>query len=198
MAKKTAKKSPSRPAAKASKKTAKKTAKKPGGKPAGKSAGGSSSLAPVRVGTGSGATPEQIGRSLVELFNAGKAEQVETKWWSPQIESVEGMGMAWKGRAAADAKNREWMNKNRIHGASAEGPFVGATGFAVKFRMDVEELETGKRTLMEEVGVYTVMGGKIVREEFMYGSAKATFSGSGGGLGAAAGPAAGHHSGSGI
>ena len=55
------------------------------------------------------------------------------------------------------------------NGASAEGPFVGAQGFAIKFKMDVEELNTGTRRVSEEVGVYTVNNGKIVREEFMYG-----------------------------
>ena len=55
-----------------------------------------------------------------------------------------------------------------MHGASAEGPFVGATGFAVKFTIDLETKSTGKRETMTEVGVYTVKNGKIVQEEFMY------------------------------
>lgn len=136
-----------------------------------------SSLAPVRVTTGKGASPEQVGHSLVELFNAGKITEVEKLWWSPSVESVEGIGMAWRGRKAVEAKNAEWYEKNEIRSASAEGPFVGASGFAVKFRMDVEARDTGKRTLMEEVGVYTVQNGKIIREEFMYGSAKASSGG---------------------
>ena len=55
-------------------------------------------------------------------------------------------------------------------GGVAEGPFVGATGFAVKFRMDIKDNSTGRRTLMEEIGVYTVLKGKIIQEEFMYGA----------------------------
>jgi hypothetical protein len=35
--------------------------------------------------------------------------------------------------------------------------------------MDVETKSTGKRETMNEVGVYTVQNGKIIREEFMYG-----------------------------
>jgi len=127
---------------------------------------------PSRVTTGSGANPETIGRSLVDMFNRGQFKEIEAKWWSPSIVSIEGLGMAWHGRKAVEEKNGGWMAQNRIVGASAEGPFIGATGFAVKFRMEVEEIATGKRTLMEEVGVYTVQDGKIEREEFMYGSAK--------------------------
>ncbi len=60
------------------------------------------------------------------------------------------------------------MSDNVIHGASTEGPFVVSTGFAVRFRMDVETKSTGQRRVMDEVGVYTVEDGKIVCEEFMY------------------------------
>lgn len=179
MAKKTAKKSskkapqkskagkPAPKAASAKAAPAKKAASK---KPAG-SAGGSK-LEPRRVTTGPGPNPEQVGRSLVELFNAGKFAEVEAKWWSPKIESIEGFGMAWSGRAAVDAKNSGWMEQNEIIGAAAEGPYVGATGFSVKFRMEIRERATGKQVRMEEIGVYTVEEGKIIREEFMYGAAQ--------------------------
>jgi hypothetical protein len=62
------------------------------------------------------------------------------------------------------------MSTHRLHGASAEGPYIGASGFSVKFAMDVEDTTTNDRSLMEEIGVYTVQNGKIVREEFMYGT----------------------------
>jgi len=180
MAKETAKSS----LKKAAKKKKMPVGKKKAGKPApktpvkkGKAAGTGASakkagLEPRRVTTGGGANSEQIGRSLVELFNAGKFGEVEAKWWSPRIESIEGFGMAWAGRAAVEAKNAGWIEENEIVGAAAEGPYVGATGFSVKFRMEVRERATGKQVRMEEVGVYTVEGGKIVREEFMYGAAQ--------------------------
>lgn len=155
-------------------KTAKKSAKKaPTKKPAAaKKPKAKASASGSRVTTGPGPNPEAIGQSLVEMFNKGQFSQIENKWWSPAIESVEGFGMAWKGRAAVEAKNAGWMGQNTVRGASAEGPYVGASGFSVKFRMDVEEKASGKRTIMEEIGVYTVKNGKIIREEFMYGAAR--------------------------
>ncbi len=123
---------------------------------------------PYPVNTGAGPTAQEIGESLVEMFNRGEFKQIEERWWSPAIESIEGTGMAWAGREQVDAKNAWWSSQNEILGASAEGPFVGATGFAVKFRMEVAERTSGNRTQMAEVGVYTVRDGKIVREEFMY------------------------------
>lgn len=151
MAKKKAKKQASK------KRPAKKTARRP-------------STERVNVSTGRGPSPLDIGTDLVALFNAGRSVDAENKWYDRNIESVEGVGvsMAWRGRKAVQAKSDWWTSDHTIHGASAEGPYAGATGFAVKFRMDVETKSTGKRETMEEVGVYTVKNGKIVREEFMY------------------------------
>lgn len=169
MAKKTSKKTAKKAPAKKKPAPSKAPSKKAAGKPAPKAG---ASLEPRRISTGPGPNPEQIGRSLVEMFNAGKFAEIEAKWWSPAIESIEGMGMAWSGKAAVDAKNKGWMDQNEIVGCAAEGPYVGATGFSVKFRMEVRERATGKQVRMEEVGVYTVSNGKIIREEFMYGAAQ--------------------------
>lgn len=125
---------------------------------------------PKAIKTGKGASPAEVGGELVRMFNAGQFAEIEQKFWSPKVVSIEGVGvaMAWEGRKAVRHKNDEWMKTHTIHSASAEGPFVGATGFAVKFRMDVEDTASGSRTAMEEVGVYTIKNGKIVQEEFMY------------------------------
>lgn len=128
-------------------------------------------LEPKLIKTGKGMSPFEIGQAVVSAFNAHKPEaELWDAYWSNKVRSIEGfgVGMAWEGRKAMEAKGAEWMRTHKIHGASAEGPFVGATGFALKFIMDVEDTATGKRETMQEVGVYTVKGGKIIQEEFMY------------------------------
>lgn len=149
------------------KKTTKSAARKPAksSKPAAPKIPGN----PKRISSGSGATPEDLGKQLVSAYNRGKWD-VTDKLWSPKIISIEGAGMAWHGKANVLAKNNGWYKTNIVRGALAEGPYVGSTGFAVKFRVDVEDKSTKRRTIMEEVGVYTVKNGKIVQEEFMYGS----------------------------
>lgn len=192
MAKKAARKAAKKPAKKSSKKSSMKPAKalsrragsgsaRKAGKTARSKQASSGSAPrskaaanPAPVKSGPGPTPMEVGQSLVTMFNRGQMSEIETQWWNPrEITSVEGMGveMAWTGKAAVDQKNQGWMADHVIHGASAEGPYVGASGFAVKFRMDVETRATGQRQVMEEIGVYTVRNGKIVREEFMYSSA---------------------------
>ena len=171
--KKTVKKAPSRRPAPRSATTrggakpAKKASRKP---PARASAPKRKNPAPVT--TGRGPTPAEIGADLVAMFNRGEMTEIERKWHSPNLVSVEGIGvaMAWTGQKAVREKNEWWMSTHRLHAASAEGPYVGASGFAVKFAMDVEDITSNTRSLMEEIGVYTVENGKIVREEFMYGS----------------------------
>lgn len=155
----------------ASKPPAKKASAKKG-KASKKVAGGSVTPRqnPETLSTGSGASALDIGQSLVAMFNEGKFKEIEDAYWSGDVVSIEGFGvnMAWHGRAKVEEKNGGWMADHVIHGASAQGPYVGATGFAVKFQMDVETKSTGQRQVMEEVGVYDVRDGKIVREEFMY------------------------------
>lgn len=157
----------SKKSAKPVKKSVKKPVKKAAKKVA-KSAPKRDPLAPVPVNTGPGATPMDLGAKLVADFNSGKMHLTDA--WSKDIVSIEGLGtsMAWHGRKGVDAKNEWWMSDHIVHGARAEGPYVGATGFGVKFEMDVETKSTGKREKMVEIGVYTVKSGKIVQEEFMY------------------------------
>lgn len=159
----------------ATKKKGKKKADKAKAKPDKKSkkAGSpkaSKGAAPKQVKTGKGATPLEVGSDLVKLVRAGQGDEVYTKWWAPGVVSVEGLGMSmeWSGRKSVLQKNATWEADHVVHGAEVEGPFVGATGFTVRFKMDIETKSTGQRETMEEVGVYTVKNGKIVREEFMY------------------------------
>jgi hypothetical protein len=102
------------------------------------------------------------------MFNLGKVNEIEGNFWSPQIVSCEGSAnLEWRGRKAVEAKNAWWYSENEIVGGRAEGPYVGATGFAVRFRITARSRQTGVETTMDEIGFYSVKDGKIVREEFM-------------------------------
>lgn len=163
-AKKTEKKTAKR-AAKAAKrdaKQAKKAAKKQ--KKAAKS------LAPKQIKTGKGATPLEVAQAVFALAQAGALHEVEAQWLASGIESVEGVGasMAWKGKKAVLAKYRGWEADHEIHESKVEGPWVGATGFALKYAIDATQKSTGQRTQLEEIAVYTVKNGKIAREEFHF------------------------------
>lgn len=156
-------------AKKSEKKQAKKSEKQ-ARKQAKKQKKAAKSLAPKAVKTGKGATPLEVAQAVVGLLRAGAAHEVEDKWLASGIESVEGVGasMAWKGKKAVQKKYRDWEADHEIHTMNVEGPWVGATGFAVRYAIDVTQKSTGQRSQMEEIAVYTVKNGKIVREEFHF------------------------------
>lgn len=129
---------------------------------------------PFPVEHGAGQSLPMIAQAVVDHLNSGAGDDAPLwdKFWSSDFVSIEGIGtaMAWNGRAAVHEKCQGWMDQNEVLGCRATGPFLGATGFAVLIDMDVREKASGKRFRMSEVGVYTVRGDRIVREEFMYGS----------------------------
>jgi hypothetical protein len=163
-AKSAAKSSAKKPAAKVTKKAA---AKKPAAKA--KKASSGKNAGPMMVSSGRGATPAQLGGELVKLFNQGKADDWIQKVWSPKVRSIEGDGMTFVSPKKVLEKWAWWMARTEVLGCTAEGPYVGATGFAVKYAMHTKDKESGKEQRMTEVAVYTVQDGKIVQEEFMYG-----------------------------
>lgn len=145
-------------------------AKKQGAKKAGKAEPKHDPLAPRPIGSGRGATPDEIGRDLVAMINAGRKEdEIWAKWFSPKLVSIEGgqMNMAWHGMKAVRAKSDWWYSAHRVHSIQADGPYVGATGFGVRYSMDVEEIASGRRWQGDELAFYSVLNGKVVQEEFM-------------------------------
>jgi hypothetical protein len=125
---------------------------------------------PRPVKTGSGPGPLEVATRVTDLLRAGKTAEVEQDWLAPSIESVEGHGaaMAWSGKPAVLAKYRAWEADHDILSMGVEGPWVGATGFSLRFKVDATQKSTGQNMKMEEIAVYTVRNGKIVREEFHF------------------------------
>jgi hypothetical protein len=149
----------------ATRKTARKARGRAAKRPARKPAAG-----PKPVKTGKGPSPLEVAQSVVALAGEGKLDEVEQRWLAPGIVSVEGLGasLAWSGKKNVLAKYRTWEADHEIHAMDVEGPWVGATGFVLKYRIDVSQKSTGQRSQMEEIAVYTVQNGKIVREEFHF------------------------------
>ncbi|MGR3540699.1 MAG: SnoaL-like domain-containing protein [Hasllibacter sp.] len=126
---------------------------------------------------------KQIAEELVAGCRAGNEKVRENldRLYADDAVSVEamemGMDRATKGREGIRGKHDWWEATFEEHGTTADGPFLmPALGgdpdrFAVLFGVDATHKESGERTKMQEVGLYTVEGGKIVREEFFPASA---------------------------
>lgn len=142
---------------------------KKGDKKGAKKARKADELAPRPVASGRGASPGEVGAGLVEMVRAGAPErEIWDRFFSRKFVSIEGgMAQAWHGRAAVQAKADWWHGAHKVHSIEADGPYVGATGFGVRFTIDAEDLATGDRFKGDELAFYTVKNGKIIQEEFM-------------------------------
>ena len=114
-----------------------------------------------------------IGAELVKLCQEGKNLEAIDKLYSKDIVSVEafgreGMEQTHTGIEAVKAKNKWWSENHEVHGGEVRGPFPHGNRMALLFNYDVTPKHTGQRMTMEEVGLYTVENGKIVKEEFFY------------------------------
>ena len=118
----------------------------------------------------------EVGKKLVDYCKRGENLKAIEELYSKDIVSVEAMGTPetpaeMRGIDQVRGKNQWWLDNNEIHSASAEGPFPHKDRFAVKYQYEVTPKQgpmAGQRMNMDEVALYTVKDGKIVREEFFY------------------------------
>ena len=118
-------------------------------------------------------TTMEIGKELVALCTQGMNQDAIDRLYSPDIVSVEpvampGMDQIQRGVAKIKGKNQWWADNHTIHGATVDGPYPHGDRFVVHFKYDVTPKQTGKRMTMDEVGLFTVQNGKVVKEEFFY------------------------------
>lgn len=121
-------------------------------------------------------TTDEIGRKLVTLCQEGKNLEALDTLYAKDAETIEAMGSPdmpakMQGVDAIRKKGEWWFANHEIHGGSTKGPFPNGDRFAVIYAFDVTPKTgamAGKRMQMEEVGLYTVRDGKIVKEEFFY------------------------------
>jgi hypothetical protein len=115
-----------------------------------------------------------VAEELVSLCRAGRNLDAINQFYAPDIVSVESMGneqmpREMKGIDAIMGKNKWWSENNTVNSATVEGPFIADSDkFAVYYNYDVTAKQTGQRNQMEEMALYTVKDGKIVREQFFY------------------------------
>lgn len=114
-----------------------------------------------------------VAEELVAFCRAGRNMDAINTLYSPDIVSIESMGneqmpREMKGIDAIRQKNKWWGENNEVHSSVVDGPFIGEDKFAVYYNFDVTFKPTGQRTPMEEMALYSVKDGKVVREQFFY------------------------------
>jgi len=119
-----------------------------------------------KLSSGKGPTPQEIGESLVALFNAGKSDEAESTWYHRKIDSIEDDGSVFEGWKGVQEKGKWWKENFTVLSMKASGPYVCSAGFTVVYTGRVR-MADGTEVNAHECGVYTVEDGRIVREQFM-------------------------------
>lgn len=102
----------------------------------------------------------KYGECLDELFSK---DAVSVEAWTPP-----GVDPVASGVAAIRAKGEWWVNNHEVHSGDVFGPYPNGDRFMVRFVFDVTNKPANRRMTMDEIGLFTVENGKIVREEFFY------------------------------
>lgn len=115
----------------------------------------------------------EIANKLVALCREGKNAEALNTLYASDVVSVEagvppGMDREAKGIDAVRAKSEWWQTNHEVHSSTVTGPWPHDDKFVVGFQIDVTNKPSGNRMTMDEVGLYYVRDGKIVREEFFY------------------------------
>jgi ketosteroid isomerase-like protein len=115
---------------------------------------------------------QEIADKLVAVCKAGNFEDALVLY-APDAVSVEAGGPPGQSReavglAAIRAKGEWWVENHEVHSMQVAGPWPHDDRFIVGFKIDVTMKATKHRFTMEEMALYTVKDGKIVREEFFY------------------------------
>jgi 5-methylcytosine-specific restriction endonuclease McrBC GTP-binding regulatory subunit McrB len=122
-------------------------------------------------------TTIEIANRLVELIRAGEYETAHQELYAQDAISIENPiyqndQMSYKESKGMDAikeKGKQWMDSmEQLFGQGASEPLVIQNGFTITIYFDAIMKGMTERIKMEEIAVYWVKDGKIVREEFFY------------------------------
>jgi ketosteroid isomerase-like protein len=115
---------------------------------------------------------EEVAKKLMDYCRKGEWMKAIDDLYAKDIVSVEAQAMEnmpaeMRGIDQVRGKTEWWEKNMEVHSAKVTGPFVARDTFVVQFDVDVTDKASNKRMQMSEVGIYTVKGGKVAREEFL-------------------------------
>jgi ketosteroid isomerase-like protein len=120
-------------------------------------------------------TTQEVANRYMELEKAGQWVQIQDELYSQDVVCIEpahaaAMGMAslTEGIVAIKAKSKAWNDGiEEVHGGYCSEPVIGGNFFSVAMGMDCT-MKGGHRMKMDEIAVFEVKEGKIVKEQFFY------------------------------
>lgn len=112
-----------------------------------------------------------VANRLVELCRQGQYAQAQTELYHEEAESFEPNHAPVpyvKGIEAIKGKGEAWNQMiETVNGGFVSDPLIAGNHFTITMGMDVT-YKDGNRQNMEEVCVYEVKDGKVVKEQFFF------------------------------
>jgi ketosteroid isomerase-like protein len=117
-------------------------------------------------------TTQQIASRLAALFRENKWEQAQSELFDENAVSIEPydeLGLATVQGIEAIKRKTEEFNKQieEVHSGYVTDPIVAGKYIAFGMGMDATN-KKGERIKMDEIAIYEVNEGKIVKEQFFY------------------------------
>ena len=117
-------------------------------------------------------TTQEVADRLSELFKENKWAEAQEELFSEDAESIEpahSPGLqSVKGKEAIKKKGDDFNNMvEEVHGGYAGQPIVAGNHIALAMGIDATYKGMGRQK-MDEIAVYEVKDGKIVKEQFFY------------------------------
>lgn len=117
-------------------------------------------------------TTQEIANRFHQLSTEGKWEQIQNELFSKNAKSIEPLQanglQSVEGLDAIKKKAEDWNNKiQEVHGGYSNEPIVAGNHFSVAMGIDAT-LKGAGRQKMDEIAVYEVQDGKIVKEQFFF------------------------------
>jgi ketosteroid isomerase-like protein len=117
-------------------------------------------------------TTQEVANRMYELFKENKWAEVQQELFSDDAESIEpahspGLQTV-KGKDAIKKKGDDFNNMiEEVHGGYTGQPIVAGNYIALAMGFDATMKGMGRQK-MDEIAVYEVKDGKIVKEQFFY------------------------------
>ena len=111
---------------------------------------------------------QEVAQRLVELVREGKSNVAFEELYDQNIISIEGDGSTFTGLPAVLQHNKDFQSQiEEFHGMQISEPIVAEAHFAVTMVVDAT-YTGGHRKILNEVCVYEVESGKIIKEQFFF------------------------------
>jgi SnoaL-like domain len=117
-------------------------------------------------------TTQEVANRFHELSQSGQWDKIQDELFAENAVSIEppqAQGMqSVEGLAAIKEKGKRFGEMvEEMHGGYTSAPLVGGRFFSVAMGMDCTMKGMGRQK-MDEIAVYEVKDGKIVKEQFFY------------------------------